>query len=595
MATTYDKASLVMIPSGVKESKAYSIKPTDGSGDFTFSRGTDTATRVNASGLIEKERVNLLLQSNTFSTTWSVVTASVTGGQSGYNGSSDAWLLSKSGAYGRVEQSWSYTGILTYSAYLKSGTSNYGELTHSPSGAYVGFSLDDGTIVSQLGLIDAKITSVGGGWYRCSMTFNSSGVSTWRIIAGDVGSDTSGGTSGTIYIQDAMLNQGLVAQPYIETTTAAVYEGITDNLPRLDYSGGASCPSLLLEPSRTNLVTQSEYFGAWSKVRSSVSFNQATSPEGVQNATKLIEDTSLNSHYLDVNPNITFTDNVVYTYSCFFKSAERTQAMIVVRTKANTYPQLVFNLTDGSVVSESLLIDKSIEDYGNGWYRASITYDVSSGASTPDIYIQTAFNDATSYQGDGTSGIYIYGAQIEAGSYPTSYIPTYGTSASRAADFSSESDIIADDSTLEFNSGDDFTLFFDGSFNDVSSTSNMMMGGGKFSFGANYQSYFWVVNGGEIRLSGSSEAVMGKTFSFSILDDTRYKILAKRSGSTISFFVNGVKGTTSGSVSPDATFVLRSIGWSYSNGNYNVSGKMNQALAFSTALTDAECIALTTI
>jgi len=247
------------------------------------------------------------------------------------------------------------------------------------------------------------------------------------------------------------------------------------------------------------------------------------------------------------------------------------------------------------VVSESLLIDKSIEDYGNGWYRASITYDVSSGASTPDIYIQTAFNDATSYQGDGTSGIYIYGAQIEAGSYPTSYIPTYGTSASRAADFSSESDIIADDSTLEFNSGDDFTLFFDGSFNDVSSTSNMMMGGGKFSFGANYQSYFWVVNGGEIRLSGSSEAVMGKTFSFSILDDTRYKILAKRSGSTISFFVNGVKGTTSGSVSPDATFVLRSIGWSYSNGNYNVSGKMNQALAFSTALTDAECIALTTI
>jgi hypothetical protein len=76
------------------------------------------------------------------------------------------------------------------------------------------------------------------------------GLSLFRIYP------TDGGTSaiiGTIYIQDAQLEQGLVAQPYIETTTAAVYEGITDNLPRLDYSGGASCPSLLLEPSRTNL------------------------------------------------------------------------------------------------------------------------------------------------------------------------------------------------------------------------------------------------------------------------------------------------------------------------------------------------------
>ena len=69
MATTYDKASLVMIPSGYKDDKLYSIKPTDGSGDFTFSRdgsGASPATRVNSDGNIEKGRENLLLQSNTF-------------------------------------------------------------------------------------------------------------------------------------------------------------------------------------------------------------------------------------------------------------------------------------------------------------------------------------------------------------------------------------------------------------------------------------------------------------------------------------------------------------------------------------------------
>jgi len=66
----YDQASLVLFPSGYKESKVYSHKPVDGSGDFTYTRGTDTATRVGADGYIKKERANLLLQSNQFDTTW---------------------------------------------------------------------------------------------------------------------------------------------------------------------------------------------------------------------------------------------------------------------------------------------------------------------------------------------------------------------------------------------------------------------------------------------------------------------------------------------------------------------------------------------
>ena len=94
-----------------------------------FSRdgsGASPATRVNADGLIEKGRENVLLQSNTFSTTWTTNNASVTSGQSGYDGSSDAWLLTATNtidAY--VNQANSLTGVGTFSVYAKKGTADF--------------------------------------------------------------------------------------------------------------------------------------------------------------------------------------------------------------------------------------------------------------------------------------------------------------------------------------------------------------------------------------------------------------------------------------------------------------------------------------
>ena len=108
MATLFDSASLVMVPSGVKDDKLYSIKPTNGDGDFTFSRdgsGASVATRVNSAGLIEKGRTNLLLQSNSFNTTWTNSgTITRTSGQSGYDGTNDAWLLTKGTAGAFIRQ-----------------------------------------------------------------------------------------------------------------------------------------------------------------------------------------------------------------------------------------------------------------------------------------------------------------------------------------------------------------------------------------------------------------------------------------------------------------------------------------------------------
>ena len=316
-----------MIPSGVKEDKLYSIKPTDGSGDFTFSRGSDIqATRVNSSGLIEKAKVNLALQSNTFNTTWLPSNASVTSGQSGYDGSSDAWLLTKSAAYGSVYQTGiavDNSSVYTFSAYMRAGTQNFGSLrfwtNNSGADFRVKYDLTTGEITTASAnngtRIDATATAVGAtGWWRVSVTgLTGQTAATLNIYAGDTAD-----ASGTIYIQDAALCHGLVAQDYVETTTTAVVEGLTADLPRLDYSGGASCPSLLLEPSRTNLITQSEYIGAWPTNGISLTANNSISPEGVQNAYLSTSDGVIGVHrFYEL---ITFTSGTTYTFSIFAKA-----------------------------------------------------------------------------------------------------------------------------------------------------------------------------------------------------------------------------------------------------------------------------------
>jgi len=269
----FSDASLVYVPSGVKDAKTYSIKPTDGSGDLTFSRGSDIeATRVNANGYIEKAKVNLVLQSNTFSTTWSNTRSTESSGYAGYDGTNNAWKLeedSNTGTHILTQSVVSGAGVHTISCYFKAAERSGVQflLQGSTSYAYANFNLSTGAVQSsgQSGsftLIEAKITSVGGGWYRASIAA-ATGVTTSevKIYTLDAGFNTSyAGTTGEgIYLQDAQLNYGLVAQDYVETTTSSVVAGITNDLPRLDYSGGASCPSLLLEPSRQNLVTHSDY------------------------------------------------------------------------------------------------------------------------------------------------------------------------------------------------------------------------------------------------------------------------------------------------------------------------------------------------
>jgi len=186
---------------------------------------------------------------------------------------------------------------------------------------------------------------------------------------------------------------------------------------------------LLIEESRTNLILQSEDFGtSWSTVNSTVSVNTATSPNGLVTADKLI--VNLLSVAGRLSQNTTLTGS--HTFSAFLKASEWSWAFI---TPSAAVGGVWFNLSNGTIGTQQTGCVGSIVSYGNGWYRCSVTLTGTGVASTTRITPTNADNANTA--GDGTSGIFAWGAQLEAGSFPTSYIPTTTASVVRSADLCS--------------------------------------------------------------------------------------------------------------------------------------------------------------
>ena len=190
------------------------------------------------------------------------------------------------------------------------------------------------------------------------------------------------------------------------------------------------CPSHLLEPSRLQKIQYSEAFdnAYWTKGGASVT-SGFTSPDGTANAFKLVEDTSTSNHNIYSN-NITVTLGSEYTVSLYVKKAER--SIIRIDGGYRLTLDATFNLNTLQVTGVG-----TIEAFANDWYKltASGVGEISNGGT--NIFVFLLDNSGTqSYQGNGTSGAYIYGAQLEQGSFPTSYIPNYGNSAgiTRAAE-----------------------------------------------------------------------------------------------------------------------------------------------------------------
>jgi hypothetical protein len=211
-------------------------------------------------------------------------------------------------------------------------------------------------------------------------------------------------------------------------------ELVTSSVPRLNYpliDGVVSgCPSLLLEPQRINLVQYSEDFSdaSWAKTDSNITENTTTSPNGTLTADSLIENTSTSAHRAFKTLAVTGT----HTYSFYVKANGR-QWIAIGAGNTSSFGALAYFDIENGVLGTVSVGSANIENAGNGWYRCSVTGVGNGGGTSFNIWLANA-NNSISYLGDGTSGIYIWGAQLEQGSYPTSYIPTSGTIGTRSAE-----------------------------------------------------------------------------------------------------------------------------------------------------------------
>ena len=198
-------------------------------------------------------------------------------------------------------------------------------------------------------------------------------------------------------------------------------------MPRLDYSG--SCPSLLLEPQRSNLMVQSEGLStsAWTDNKTSntsVTANAAVSPEGLQNATEIDFTTTGGAEIYDQFSNVASS---MHIGSVFLKNNDVNFVQCeLTGATPDILAQVTIDLRDGTLSAQAGDYTPTIEDYGNGWWRVALGDTANASVATPAFKLKSV--------GSNTGSFYAYGAQLESGSYPTSYIPTYGTSQTRSVD-----------------------------------------------------------------------------------------------------------------------------------------------------------------
>jgi hypothetical protein len=402
-----------------------------------------------------------------------------------------------------------------------------------------------------------------------ALTTGSVGVG---LLLGSTGVSIAAGE--IIEVWGAQLETGDIATDYIPTTTAAISVGPVANLPRLDYLD-SSCPKLLLEPQRTNSVVFSEQFdnAAYTKSETSVTANAIVSPDGNTSADFIIPSVTSGLHSVSLGG--ASVSSGTHTLSVFAKKGVYKNLLVWLDGHSGG---VGVNLDTLAVFRDANNSGYKIEDYGNGWVRISVTCTVVV-SSPPNFYIyDNSATPAISWAGNGTDGLYMWGAQLEEGSYSTSYIPTLSAASTRGEDAASK--------TASLFNQTNFSIFFDYKAINGEGGSAPIFGLTETA-GNNFEFYVNGENGLNVYVSLGGGYLFGTAPNAGFTIGSQSKVLVTYNGTTLKYFINGV---LYGSAALSLPFTSRTLFFT----GYKVT-LTSQMLFFPITLTDAECIELTTI
>ena len=517
-----------------------------------------TATRVNEQVLIEVVPRNLVRYSEQFeNATWTKLELTIaTNNINSPTGTLTANKIIPSVVSGqhilRVQSAPMNlilgVSIATYSIYAKQGEYYNFRLGTSAS-AVIGatFNLSNGTISNNTA-VSASIQDVGNGWYRCIVRGLVGSVLDSLILDNSGNEFFAGNAVNGLFLWGAQIEEISTATEYFPTTNRL-------DIPRIDYSTGAA--SLLVEPQRTNLLIGSNAFvgvGWTISGTATITSNFAISPDGTQNAAKLTAATQGTSGIYQL---IVGTASVNYSRSIYMKSVSGNTETIRITDPWGTG-------SDGILVT-----------INGQWNRYTLTSPLALGVNG-GIWINNI----------PTAGIYIYGSQLEAGSYATSYIPTIASTVTRNADVISRTGI---SSLIGQTEG---TIFLDYNLTNFSNqevfinpayTNSIALGfltDGTFKF----------------RCLIFSNSISTTLSSTTITTLGNYKIAVKYKSGENKLFINGILIATDTSALNFTALLsdlfLNRVGAVFYGDN---AKSLKNVLIFKTALTDTELQSLTTL
>lgn len=378
-------------------------------------------------------------------------------------GTSSAELMTETATTGQ-HTLYQNTGVIvgnvyTFSVYAKYSTRQFIQLIFDNSSwsntCYANFDIQNGVLGTAGAGVTASIISVGNGWYRCSIT-SVAGASVSRtscpfyVLTSNSSSagyypSFTGSVSNSVYLWGTQVEQRSSLGPYVATTTQPVtnYQmTLVDaavNQPRFDHDPvTGEQKGLFIEDATTNLLTYSEDLtnAAWTKTGSTISPETIFSLSGSKTACKLVESAVAGYHHISMTYSV--SNGVTYSFSFYVKRSGQNAVYVELAGAgfgSNKYA--VFDLANGVLGTLGTAGIATIQNCGNDWYRCSVT-TVAESSSTGNLRIYIARNatDANpSYTGDGYSGVYIWGAQLEANAAsPSSYVATTSGTSARAYD-----------------------------------------------------------------------------------------------------------------------------------------------------------------